>query len=74
MADKEGKKAAVKAEDTEKSYETAYTISELVGASERFGAKPVIARTALLSAGKESYTIPEAQKIINTFKNKEVRV
>lgn len=74
MAEKEVKKAAVKAVETEKAYETEYTISELVEASSRFGVKPVIAKTALLSAGKESFTISEAQKIINTFKNKEVRV
>lgn len=54
-------------------HETKYSINDLVEASERFGVKPVIAKTALLCDGKEAYTISEAHEIINSFKNKEVK-
>lgn len=32
-----------------------------------------IVKAALSNAGKESFTIVEAKKIVNTFKNKEVK-
>ena len=65
-------KAEAKTEKV-KSYETKYSVSELVEAAATFGAKPLIVKTALMDAGKESYTVSEAKNIINSFKNKEVK-
>lgn len=73
MADKNIKKPEVSETKLETKYETKYSIAELVEAAETFGAKPVMVKAALLSAGMESCTVSEARKIIDTFKNKEVK-
>ena len=65
-------KAETKAE-TNQVYETKYSVEELVEAAETFHVKPIMAKSALLSAGMKSYTVSEARKIINDFKNKEVK-
>lgn len=75
MADKNLKKPEVsetKAE-TKTAYETKYSLEELVEAAEMFGSRPIMVKAALLSAKKESYTVSEARKIIDNFKNKEVK-
>ena len=74
MADKNLKKPEVSETKTETKpvYETKYSVSELIEAAKTFGAKPVIVKAAL-SDGKESYTVSEARKIIDNFKNKEVK-
>ena len=56
-----------------KAYVTKYTIKELSEAAETaFGTQKVIVQAALKSAGKESYSMEEATRIVTAFKNKEV--
>lgn len=63
----EPKKEAVKAP------ESIYTAQELAKAHNTFGTSYAIVATALRLAGKKEATITEAKKIIETFKNKEVK-
>lgn len=74
MAEKVTKASEEKQEVKKPVYETKYCISELVEAAGRFGAKPVVVKTALENAGKSEYTISDAERIIKNFKNKEVRI
>lgn len=51
-----------------------YTVDEFANAPASVGAKsPDIVRAALATAGKKSATIEEAKKIVEKFKNKEVK-
>ena len=62
------------AEAPVKAYVTKYTIKELSEAAEAaFGTHKVIVQAALKTAGKESYSMEEATRIVTAFKNKEVK-
>ncbi len=47
-----------------------YTITQLADGYKTFGTTRAIVECALKLAGKDSFTIDEARKIINAFKNK----
>lgn len=53
-------------------YVEKYNIEELAEASPAFGTQKVIVLAALKSAGKESYSMDEATRIVKAFKSKEV--
>ena len=57
---------------TPKAYVTKYTINELADAAKAFKTDKVIVQAALKAAGKEAYSMEEANRIITAFKNKEV--
>lgn len=58
----------------ETKYESKYGIEELAAAAkEAFGTSAIVVRAALKLAGKTEYTLEEAEKIVNKFKNKEVQ-
>ena len=68
---------ATEPKETEKSkapaYVSKYTIKELAEATKTaFSTDKVIVLAALKAAGKETYSMEEATKIVSTFKNKEV--
>lgn len=73
MADKPKEQVKKAEKPKEPVYETKYTINELVEASEAFHADRVIVRAALKNAGKESYSMSDATRIVTAFNNKEVR-
>ena len=54
-------------------YVSKYTIEELAEASHAFATNKVIVLAALKSAGKESYSMEEATRIVEAFKSKEVK-
>ena len=55
-------------------YVTKYTIKELANAAKAaFDTSKVVVLAALKCAGKDTYTMEDATKIIKTFKNKEVK-
>ena len=56
-----------------KAQESIYSAEELAKAHNTFGTSYAIVATALRLAGKKEATITEAKKIIETFKNKEVK-
>lgn len=63
-------KAEVKAAP---AYVSKYTITELAEAAKAaFNTDKVIVLAALKAAGKESYSMEEASRIVTAFKNKEV--
>ncbi len=47
-----------------------YSTAQLVEGYKTFGTTRAIVECALKLAGKDSFTMDEARKIINTFKNK----
>ncbi len=47
-----------------------YTIAQLTDGYKTFGTTRAIVECALKLAGKDSFTMDEARKIINAFKNK----
>ena len=53
--------------------EPTYTVEEFASAPETLGANADIVTAALLSVGKESYTVSEAKDIVKKFKDKEVK-
>lgn len=53
--------------------ESKYTVQEFASAPESVGSNADIVMAALLSDGKESYTISEAKEIVKKFKEKEVK-
>ena len=56
------------------TYITEYTIEELAeAAKEAFGTQKVIVLAALIEAGKDTYSLEEAKKIVTAFKTKEVK-
>jgi len=56
-----------------KPAESIYTAAELAGNYKAFGTYREIVVVALRLAGKEQATFPEAKRIIENFKNKEVK-
>ena len=63
-----------KEKPTSPTYITKYNIEELAEAAKTaFGTHRVIVLAALKDAGKEAYTMEEAEKIVKTFKTKEVK-
>lgn len=63
------KKAAAK----QQAPEALYSVEELAKAKERFHTSAVVIRAALKQKGKQFYSISEAESIVNTFKNEEVK-
>lgn len=55
-----------------KEQESVYTIDQLADAYRELNASYAIIKTSLKLSGKTKFTLNEAQKIIETFKNKEV--
>lgn len=55
-----------------KAQESVYTIDQLADAYRELNASYAIIKTSLKLSGKTKFTLNEAQKIIETFKNKEV--
>lgn len=53
--------------------EPAYSVEELVQASETFGTTPDIIRAAFTVAGKTEAAEKEAKQLIDRFKKKEVK-
>ncbi len=47
-----------------------YTAAQIVESYKNFGTSRAIVECALKLSGREKFTIDEAQKIINNFKNK----
>jgi hypothetical protein len=66
-------KAPVKTTDEPKTQESIYTADQLANAYKTFDASYAIVATALKLAGKKEATVSEAKKIIEEFKNKEVK-
>lgn len=66
----EPKKAAA---EPVQAQESTYAAQELAEAHKTFGTSYAIVAAALRLAGKEEATITEAKRIIETFKNKEVK-
>lgn len=64
---------ATEPETTAAPYVTKYTIEELAEASTAFATDKLIVLAALKSAGKDSYSMDEATKIVKAFKSKEVK-
>ena len=58
---------------SEPAQESTYTIADLVKAHKVFNTSHEIVAVALKLAGKERATVEEAKKIIEEFKNKEVK-
>lgn len=73
MTDEKVKKATVKTTDGNKAQESVYTAAELAAAHKTFETSYEIVAVALKLAGKEKATITEAKKIIDEFKNREVK-
>lgn len=70
----DAEKKETKAVKKESVYEATYTIPELLKAAEtEFETTSVVVRAALKQAGKKSYTLNEAKKLIERMKHKEVR-
>lgn len=59
--------------EAEKAYESVYTAEYLAANHKALGASYAIVVVALKQAGKETATLEEAKKIVNEFKNKEVK-
>lgn len=53
--------------------ESTYTVEEFAAAPGSLGASADIVNAALVSAGKDSYTVSEAKDIVKKFKDKEVK-
>ena len=53
-----------------KKLEPLYSIAQLADSFQVFGTTRAIVACALKLTGKDSFTMSEAQKIINAFKNK----
>lgn len=63
-----------KEKSTSSTYITKYNIDELAAAAKTaFGTDKVIVMAALKDAGKDAYTMKEAEEIVKTFKSKEVK-
>lgn len=58
---------------TTKEAESVYSADYLAANHKALGASYAIVAVALKLAGKESATLKEAQKIVDEFKNKEVK-
>ena len=57
-----------------KTFETTYTVPELVAAATtEFETSTIVVKAALTKGGKESYTMKEAKHLIERMKKKEVR-
>lgn len=55
-------------------YESKYNIDELAAAAKTaFNTSAIMVKAALKTAGKTEYTMDEAKKIVDEFKNKEVK-
>lgn len=65
--------ATKEATKSEPKVESIYTAAELAGAYKTFKTSYAIVATALKLAGKKEATVSEAKKIIDEFKNKEVK-
>lgn len=53
-------------------YVERYTIEELADAHEAFATQKLIVLASLKSAGKDTYSMEEAARIVKAFKSKEV--
>lgn len=80
MANQKNKDAAVEAvsvvPETPKvpvARESVYTADQLIANFKAFKTSKEIVTVALRLAGKKTATFPEAKRIIETFKNKEVK-
>ncbi len=56
--------------EASKAVKPVYTAEQLVAGYKALGASRAIVECALKLTGKDKFTIDEATKIINTFKNK----
>ena len=72
-ANVQASKAETQPVQAQSKKEPTYTVEEFVSAPETVGANVDIVKAALLSGGKESYTISEANEIVKKFKSKEVK-
>lgn len=67
-------KAPVDTQEVKKTSSPTYTVAEFTAAPKTLGVNsPDIVKAALSKAGKTSYTVEEAKKLVNEFKNKEVK-
>ena len=73
MANKATKKQPTDVVENAPAQESTYTIAELADNHKVFGTFREIVIVALRNAGKTDYTFAEAKKIIENFKNKEVK-
>lgn len=67
------KEEAVKQAKSTKEAESVYTAKELVANFKAFGTYREIVDIALRQAKKDAATFSEAKRIVETFKNKEVK-
>ena len=56
-----------------KNKKTMYTVDQLAEAADVFGSNPVLVKAALVTACQETYTEEDARKVIEMFKQKEVK-
>ena len=70
MAEKSEKKTDIPAP---KGTEPVYSMQQLVDGYREFGTSKAVVSCALKLAGKDSMTTAEARKIIDTFRQKEVK-
>jgi len=62
------------AKEANKPIESEYSAAELANAARaRFGVQPEVVSAALRLAGKDKATLAEAQRIVKTFKEREVK-
>lgn len=73
MANKATKTNSTEAVENTPVQESTYTIAELADNHKVFGTFREIVVVALRGAGEKAYTFAEAKKIIEKFKNKEVK-
>lgn len=50
-----------------------YTIEELINASDKLGASPVLVEAALKSTGRKKFELSEAKEIVAAFAIREVK-
>ena len=73
MANKSTKTKSTDTVETAPAQDSVYTIAELADNHKIFGTFREIVVVALREAGESAYTFAEARKIIENFKNKEVK-
>lgn len=50
-----------------------YTLDELIHASKKLNASPVLVEAALKSTGRTEFTLDEAKRLVEIFANLEVK-
>ena len=72
MATEKTEKVKTEAVTPNEAPESVYTVRELADGHQAFGVPKEIVAVALRLAEKESFTFPEAKRIVDEFSKKEV--